>query len=76
MKAVAALSLDVPRQLEHELFRACMQIVVGVEQHHSDHALRGYAKKLRALATQHIGPDAWRLENGERVSDQRQIWGT
>lgn len=48
------LRLEHLGSLEHELFRACMQIVVGVEQGHSDQALKQYAKTLRELSHKHI----------------------
>ena len=54
MKRSKVLSFDAPMEMEHPLFRICMQAVVGIEQGHSPERLAAYAKLLREAANQHI----------------------
>ncbi len=42
---------------EHELFRACMQMVVGVQEGHSRYAQLSYASRLRQLAEEYVHRD-------------------
>lgn len=42
-------------QVEHELFRKSMQLVVGVRQGHSLEMLRRYADQLEASVLMHVG---------------------
>lgn len=50
------LSFD-RKQLRHPLFGACMQVVVGIRQKHSQQVLEQYAAHLEALAVEHIHQD-------------------
>ena len=47
MKKVCALSFESPRETEHPLFRAAMQVVVSIEQGHPESVLKGCAERLR-----------------------------
>lgn len=49
------LELDFPIELEHELFRAVMQTVVGIRQQHSQSVQEGNARRLEEIAQKHIG---------------------
>jgi len=40
----------------HPLHQACMQLVVGVRQKHSQDMLERYADRLEKLTCEHIGP--------------------
>ena len=42
-----------PRTLEHELFRAAMQIVVGIRQGHPQNVLLQCADHLEKMAVKH-----------------------
>ena len=46
--------IDFPKQLEHPLFRAAQQLIVGVRQGHSKEAINRYANTLELLANQLI----------------------
>lgn len=47
------LSFEYPKYLEHELYRACIQCAVGIEQGHNQEAMAMYASNLRKMADRH-----------------------
>lgn len=67
LTATRVLSFEFPRHMEHELFRACIQCAVGIEQKHSEGALNRYAKTLREMAIKHCYAPDFELPYGTRL---------
>ena len=48
------LEIDESKYLEHPLFRACMQVAVGIEQGHSKESQLAYSQRLKDLAYEYV----------------------
>lgn len=58
-------------KVEHPIFRAAMQLIVGVRQGHPKDALESYADRLEHLIAElDVRPESQRLYAGHAVGDQ------